>query len=160
MDQASIVDFFIDLVGCNAFREQGGFPCLTSIDGIIDNPDNGWAYSGYDGYSPSAGAWVIFELAESSVIPSIQLLSGVGRGNHRLLKFKIDMNVDNQWIIPNGLSVQEAPEATIESDGFIKSDSAITDLTVLFDPVINITSIRLTVKGHLIFLCKKICPIS
>ena len=70
------------------------------------------------------------------------------------------MNVDNQWIIPNGLSVQEAPEATIESDGFIKSDSAITDLTVLFDPVINITSIRLTVKGHLIFLCKKICPIS
>ena len=94
------------------------------------------------------------------MIHSIQLLSGVGRGNHRLLTFKIDMNVDNQWVIPNGLSVQEAPGATIESDGFIKLDSAITDLTVLFDPVINVASIRLTVKGHLIFLCKKICPIS
>jgi hypothetical protein len=67
------------------------------------------------------------------------------------------MNVDNQWIIPNGLSVQEAHEATIESDGFIKLDSAITDLTVLFNPVINVASIRLTVTGHLIFYCKKIC---
>ena len=98
---------------------------------------------------------MIFELAESSVIYSVQLLSGVGRGDHRLLTFKIDMNVDNQWIIPNGLSVQEAPEATIESDGFIKLDSAITDLTVLFNPVINVASIRLTVTGHLIYLCKK-----
>ena len=98
---------------------------------------------------------MIFELAESSVIYSVQLLSGVGRGDHRLLTFKIDMNVDNQWIIPNGLSVQEAPEATIESDGFIKLDSAITDLTVLFNPVVNVASIRLTVTGHLIYLCKK-----
>ena len=105
---------------------------------------------------------MIFELAESSVIYSVQLLSGVGRGDHRLLTFKIDMNVDNQWIIPNGLSVQEAPEATIESDGFIKLDSAITDLTVLFNPVINVASIRLTVTGHSIFHCKKntyLCPI-
>ena len=146
--------FFIDLVGCTAFSEQGGFPCLHSIDGIIDNPNNGWAYDGSFN-AVQFSAWVIYELAESSVIYSVQLLSGVGRGDHRLLTFKIDMNVDNQWIIPNGLSVQEAPEVTIESDGFIKLDSAITDLTVLFNPVINVASIRLTVTGHSIFHCKK-----
>ena len=89
------------------------------------------------------------------MIYSVQIISGAGRGDHKILIFKIEMNIDGQWIIPNGLVVQEAPEATIESDGFINLDSAITDLTLIFNPVVNVASIRLTVTGHLIYLCKK-----
>ena len=152
---------FIDLVGCTASYEQGGFPCLESIDGVINDGGNGWAYGGLVGSSQdnilgsTPLAWVIFEVAEPTMIYSVQIISGAGRGDHKILIFKIEMNIGGQWIIPNDLVVQEAPEATIESDGFINLDSAITDLTLIFNPVVNVASIRLTVTGHLFFLCKK-----
>ena len=77
------IDYDLQIIGCSASDNQGGFHCSEAYDGTTDNRDNGWAYGG------GSGAWVIFELAEKGTMNSLRLISGQQRGDHRLIKFKV-----------------------------------------------------------------------
>ena len=70
--------------------------------------DNGWAYNG------GSSAWAIFELTEKCTINTLVMMSGQERNNHRLIEFKVTLEVDGEWINLTGLKVQEDEEVVEE----------------------------------------------
>ena len=101
--------------------------------------DNGWSYSG------GSSAWAIFELTEESLMNTLVLMSGQEKSDHRLIEFKVTLEVDGAWINLTGLKVQEDPNAQIGEDGTVTLASGIHDLQLEFNSVYNVTSIRLDV---------------
>ena len=101
--------------------------------------DNGWAYNG------GSSAWAIFELSEKSTMNTLVMMSGQERDDHRLIVFRVTLEVDGQWINLAGLKVQEAPYAQIGGDGTVTLASGIDDLQLEFNAVSNVQSIRLDV---------------
>ena len=101
--------------------------------------DNGWAYNG------GSSAWAIFELSETSTMNTLVMMSGQERDDHRLIVFRVTLEVDGQWINLTGLKVQEDPTAQIGEDGTVTLASGIDDLQLEFTAVSNVQSIRLDV---------------
>ena len=101
--------------------------------------DNGWAYNG------GSSAWAIFELTEKSTMNTLVMMSGQERDDHRLIVFRVTLEVDGQWISLTGLKVQEDPTAQIGEDGTVTLASGIHDLQLEFNAVSNVQSIRLDV---------------
>ena len=101
--------------------------------------DNGWAYNG------GSSAWAIFELSETSTMNTLVMMSGQERDDHRLVVFRVTLEVDGQWINLTGLKVQEDPFAQIGGDGTVTLASGIDDLQLEFNAVSNVQSIRLDV---------------
>ena len=129
----------IEFSGCSASVNQNNYNCLEAIDGITSVIDNGWAYNG------GSSAWAIFELTEKCSINTLVMMSGQERNNHRLIEFKVTLEVDGQWINLTGLKVQEDPIAQIGGDGTVTLASGIHDLQLEFNAVSNVQSIRLDV---------------
>ena len=109
------------------------------MDGITSVADNGWAYNG------GSSAWAIFELTEESTMNTLVMMSGQERDDHRLIVFRVTLEVDGQWINLTGLKVQEDPTAQIGEDGTVTLASGIDDLQLEFNAVSNVQSIRLDV---------------
>ena len=130
---------FADFVSCTASNNQGGYSCEEAFDGSVQTADNGWAYSAQ---SP---AWAIFELSEKTKITSLRLISGIDRGDHRLITFKISMKVNDQWVVPGDLRVKEDSEATIANDGTITLSTGIYVASLSFNPISNVKSVRIDV---------------
>ena len=101
--------------------------------------DNGWAYNG------GSSAWAIFELTEKSPLNTIVMMSGQERDDHRLIVFRVTLEVDGQWINLTGLKVREDPIAQIGYDGTVTLASGIHVLRLEFNTVSNVQSIRLDV---------------
>ena len=76
---------------------------------------------------------------------TLVIMSGQERNDHRLIEFKVTLEVDGQWINLTGLKVQEDPIAQIGGDGTVTLASGIHDLQLEFNAVSNVQSIRLDV---------------
>ena len=76
---------------------------------------------------------------------TLVIMSGQERNDHRLIEFKVTLEVDGQWINLDGLKVQEDPIAQIGGDGTVTLASGIHDLHLNFTAVSNVQSIRLDV---------------
>ena len=129
---------------CTASFEQGGFACKEAFNGITNDDGDGWAIApgGHQGKIP---AWAEFELDQKSEINSLTLMSD-HHGSHRLITFKITLNVQGEWITPNALSIKESPDAPIGSAGTIYlTPPGLPVLTLNFDVVSNVQSIRIDV---------------
>ena len=124
---------------CSASNNQDSYDCSEAIDGITNENGNGWAYSGL------APAWAIFELTEEKTMNILVIMSGQERTYHRLIIFKVTLEVNGQWINLNGLKVQEDHTAQIGEDGTVTLASGIWNLTLKFYAVSNVQSIRLDV---------------
>ena len=72
-------------------------------------------------------------------------MSGQQRNTHRLITFRITLNVDGQWINLTSLKVNEDPQAQIALDGTVTLASGIHILQLEFNTVSNVQSIRLDV---------------
>ena len=72
-------------------------------------------------------------------------MSGQERTDHRLIVFRVTLEVDEQWINLTALKVQEDPTAQIGEDGTVTLASGIHDLQLEFNAVSNVQSIRLDV---------------
>ena len=131
---------------CTASFEQGGFDCKEAFNGITNDDGDGWAIApgGHQGKIP---AWAEFELDQKSEINSLTLMSD-HHGSHRLIKFKITLFVDGEWIVPSVLSIKEVPDNKYyyNSDGtigIVKPGYPI--LTLDFNLVSDVKSIRIDV---------------
>ena len=72
------IDHDLQIIGCSASNNQGGYHCNEAYDGITDERGNGWAYSAF------LPAWVIYELAEKGTISSLRLINGQQRNEFNL----------------------------------------------------------------------------
>lgn len=81
----------VKITGCSASIEQDHFPCSESIDGDyvlgLVTADNGWAFNGV---LPSN---VEYTLDRPYLLTQIRILSGMGRANHMITNFLIEVNV-------------------------------------------------------------------
>ena len=84
-------------------------------------------------------------LTEESAMNTLAIISGQERNDHRLIVFKVTLEVDGEWINLTGLKVQEDPIAQIGGDGTVTLASGIHDLQLDFNVVDKVTSIRLDV---------------
>ena len=126
-------------MSCTASKNTANFPCEEAIDGIVQGNGNGWEnFAIYP-------AWVIFELSEKTTITSLRLVSGIDRGNHRLITFKISMKVNDKWVTPVDLRVIEDSEAKIANDGTITLSTGIYVASLSFNPISNVKSVRIDV---------------
>ena len=130
---------FADFVSCTASTNQGQLPCEEAFDGIVQGNSNGW---GYNAQSP---AWAIFQLSEETTITSLRLISGIDKNDHRLITFKISMNVNDKWVTPVDLKVIEDFKALIENDGTITLSTGIYVTSLSFNPISNVKSVRIDV---------------
>ena len=131
-----------EIVSCTESQSQNNYPCEEAFDGILDGDGNGWAYEAAISVSP---AWVIFELDKKTKLTSLKLLSGIGGNDHRLITFKATMKVNEKWVVPSALTVEEDSEDLIGNDGTITLNSGIHVVTLGFNPIANVMSIRLEV---------------
>ena len=76
---------------------------------------------------------------------TLVIMSGQERNDHRLIVFKVTLEVDGAWINLTGLKVQEDPSAQIGGDGTVTLASGIDVLHLEFNTVSNVQSIRLDV---------------
>ena len=126
------------IIGCTASKNQVDFFCNDAFDGITNQDTNGWAYNAV------YPAWAIFELAQNTSINSLTLISGYF-GNHRLITFKVTFLVEDKWVIPAGLGVKEASDAFVDSDGTITLKSGLPVLSLNFNLVSSVKSIKIDV---------------
>ena len=75
----------LPISSCKASNNQRNFDCQEAFDGVVTRNDNGWAYSGQ---VPASGE---FFLTEPSTVNGLQILSGVGRSDHRIDDFEISL---------------------------------------------------------------------
>ena len=76
---------------------------------------------------------------------TLVMMSGQERDDHRLIVFRVTLEVDGQWINLTGLKVKEDPIAQIGEDGTVTLASGIQILHLEFNTVSNVQSIRLDV---------------
>ena len=55
------------------------------------------------------------------------------------------MKVNEEWVVPSALKVEEASEALIGNDGTITLNSGIHVVNLGFNPIANVMAIRLEV---------------
>ena len=122
------------------------YGCEEAYDGIINNSGNGWSYN-----PPHSPAWAIFELENATPITSLAILSGQHSDHpewiwgHTLMIFKVTFKVDEKWIVPKDLAIEDDPTAQIANDGTITLNSPNKVLNLVFFPVRNVQAIRLDV---------------
>ena len=122
---------------CSASDDN--YPCIQAFDGVDDERENGWMHM------TKSPAWAIFELSEPLTIESLILMNGLQWSYKKLIKFKISLKVDGEWIDLDGLAVKNDPEAQIDTDGTITIMLMQNVLVLNFNPVANIQSVKLDV---------------
>ena len=128
------------IIGCTASKNQLGYFCNEAFDGITNDDSNGWAIAS------EFPAWAIFELAQKTNINSLTLINGGHTyNNNRLITFKVTFLVEDKWVIPASLDVKEASDAFIDSDGTITLKSGLPVLSLNFNLVSSVKSIKIDV---------------
>ena len=85
----------VKITGCSASIEQDHYPCSESIDGDyvlgLVTEDNGWAFQSV---LPSN---VEYTLDRPYHLTQIRILSGMGRMNHMVTNFLIEVSVQSLY---------------------------------------------------------------
>ena len=125
------------ITSCTASNNQNTLPCTLAFDGITTGTI-GWAYSGF------APSWANFVLSEPSTVSGINILSGVGRGNHRWTDFKISLKVGNRYIEPTNIRVANRQVQVVGGriSGVVYTSNDDTLLTITFDAVAGVTDVK------------------
>ena len=82
--------------------------CAEAFDGITTGAANGWAY-GNSGGGVTLPAWVEFTLGcTAEEVDGLTILSGVGRSDHRIDDFAVELRVDGVLKVPTNIRVANA----------------------------------------------------
>ena len=95
----------LEYSGCSASVTKDDYNCSEAIDGITNKLENGWA-------SASSPSWAIFELTKKRTMNTLEMMSGLFRNDHKLIVFKVTLEVDGDWIKLTSLKVQDHTTAT------------------------------------------------
>ena len=124
------------ITSCEASTNQDGYHCSAAGDGFEGPTNNGWAIAS------NVPAWAKFYLERPTDLSNLRILNGYGRGNHRLVKFKVRLQVDNNWVQLEGLRVQGS---WIDNDGIVNMYTAREDLHMDFNTAFNVTGVKLKI---------------
>lgn len=127
---------------CEASRNQGDYNCMEATDGIREGTGNGWAYNGY------VPSWAVFKFTEGHEIDRVEILNGVGRPDHKLVSFKVELRTEqmSDWQKIEGLIVKDDSSAQVDAaGGKITLSTAREELILNFPAVKGVTEIKLTV---------------
>ena len=87
--------------------ETSSDPCNEAFDGIATGTDNGWAYNG------NTPAWAEFTLASASPVNQLDILTGVGKTDHHITDFKVELRVGGDLRAPENAVMLNA-EASVD----------------------------------------------
>jgi len=126
---------------CEASRNQGDYNCMEATDGIRNGTSNGWAYNA------EVPSWAVFKFTEGHEIDRVEILNGVGRPDHKLVSFKVELRTEqmSDWQKIEGLILKDDSSAQVDAAGKITLSAAREELILNFPAVKGVTAIKLTV---------------
>jgi len=134
-----------------ASHNQGGYHVSESNDGKLAPSNNGWAFGG--GASKQSPRSAMYAFKGAKIIDTIEVLSGVGRSDHHIADFKIDVTTDAKPTLASSgkwRPVQDTHFLATARSGKITGNEVKLkgqhSVSVAFDPV-KATAVKVSVLG-------------
>ena len=129
---------------CTASHNQGGYNCNEAFNGITTGSGDGWAYGGHE------PAWAVFNLDVPSDLSSLDILSGLGRNDHRLNDFAVELHgkhlVGPNAVAVTGLKATNSVAGLSISNNRVKCSGQHT-VKLAFNKMTKVKAIKLKVFG-------------